>query len=474
MKIRTPALVLLSAGLVAGAVVVGTGTASRPAGHQPSARAAAGESFTFFDYGSTQNPGAQKLVEEYQKETGVQIKYVTGPSSQANAWIITQLAGGTAPDMITLGTNEQPWPHVKKGWYADLTKYAMAPNPYVKGNKRWIDLLTPGAAKLLKFADGKIYALSTTGFDVAFIYNKAIFSKLHLSPPKTWAQMISQFQKIKRAGYIPLDWELGSHGYGGQTEQFITILEGTLMHNSIVRMDKNKDGVIDVSEIVKGIQNGTYSAKNADYQESWKLMKSLAPYMQLGPSATSDPDKGFNLFKSGKVATWFEGSYNTAKLADTNIKWGAFVLPRITKATSRFATSGPQPTGGFGACCGYPWAIATTAEKSGSAKAAIDFIYWMSTPEHTDRFAAAGGVLSMERNAAPLPVSLKPFGDAAAHVSPLATAELSLPPQFIGNRATLVDQYVNGTISLATTMSRMQQEMNADAKLAIKQYGLTK
>jgi ABC-type glycerol-3-phosphate transport system substrate-binding protein len=472
MKVRTPALVVLSAGLVAGAIIAGTSSARSSDAQRPAGRTATAKSFTFFDYGSTQNPAAQKLVHQYEQETGVDVQYVTGPSSQANAWIITQLAGGTAPDMITLGTNEQPWPHVKKGWYDDLTKYALAPDPYVKGNKRWIDLLTPGAARLLRFADGKIYALSTTGFDVAFIYNKAIFSKLHLTVPKTWAQMFAAFQKIKSAGYIPLDWELGSHGYGGQTEQFITILEGTVMHASIARMDKNKDGVIDVKEIVRGIKNGTYSARNPDYQESWKLMKALKPYMQLGASATSDPDKGFNLFKSGRVATWFEGSYNTAKLADTNIKWGAFVLPRITKATSRFATSGPQPTGGFGACCGYPWAIALTAEKSGNVTAAMDFIYWMSTPKHTDEFAAGGGVLSMERDAAPLSPSLKPFGDAAAHVSALATAELSLPPQFIGNRATLVDQYVTGTISLATAMSRMQKEMNAAATLASKQYGL--
>jgi len=325
---------------------------------------------------------------------------------------------------------------------------------------------------LMKFADGHIYAMSTTGFDVAYIYNKDIFAKLKLLPPTTWAQMVADFAKFKAAGYIPLDWELGAHSYGGQTEQYITMLEGTVMHKSIVRMDTNHDGVIDIKELVKAIKNNTYRANNADYQESWKLLKSLSPYFQLGASATTDPNKGFNLFKTGRVATWFEGSYNRPRLDSTNIHWGAFTTPRITKETSRFATSGPQPTGGFGACCGYPWAMPVTAEKNGHVKPAMDFIYWMSTPKHTDQFAAGGGVLSMERNAAPLPPSLKPFATAAAHVSPLATAELSMPPQFIENRSRLVEEYVNGSISLSVAMHRMQQEINADAALATKIYGL--
>src|SRR5205085_1437535 len=117
-------------------------------------------------------------------------------------------------------------------------------------NKHWIDLLSPGAARLLKFANGRIYSMSTTGFDVGFIYNKDIWVKLKLTPPKTWVQMVSDLQKIKSAGYIPLDWELGSHSYGGQTEQYLTILEGQLMHRAIARMDRNHDGVVDINELI--------------------------------------------------------------------------------------------------------------------------------------------------------------------------------------------------------------------------------
>jgi ABC-type glycerol-3-phosphate transport system substrate-binding protein len=471
MKFRAGVAMVVAGGILVSAVV-GASTAGTSARHRAAVSSISG-TLTYFDFGSAQNPPTQKLIQQYRKtHPHVRLRFISGPSSNEVAWLDTQLAGGTAPDVITLETNEQPWRDLNKGWWADLTKYANAPDPYVKGNKHWIDLLSPGAARLLKFANGRIYSMSTTGFDVGYIYNKDIWSKLQLTPPKTWAQMIADFEKIKSSGYIPLDWELGSHSYGGQTEQYLTILEGALMQHSIKRMDVNHDGVVDVKELIRGIRKHIYSAKNADYQEGWKLFKSLSPYFQTGASATTDPTKGFNLFKTGRVATWFEGSYNSSNLDQASLHWSAFVEPRITSATSKLAAKGPQPTGGFGACCGYAWGVPQSAVENGGIKVAMDFIYWMSTPKHTDQFAKGGGVLSTEKKAAPLRPQLKPFAVAATHISPLATGELSLPEQFIENRSRLLEEYVNGTIDLPTAMQRMQAEMNADAAQAARIYGV--
>lgn len=426
---------------------------------------------TVFDYQSLSNPQGQALVSSYEHlHPGVHIKISPMPSGDPLPIIDAQLAGGTAADVMTLATDEQPWKDLRKGWWADLTSYANAPDPYVPGNKHWIDLLTPGAAKEIKFANGHIYALTTTGFDVGFFYNRDIFAKLHLSVPRTWAQLIGEYKKIKAAGYIPLDYELGDHEYAGQDPAFVTILEDTLMHNSIARMDTNHDGVVDVHEMVQGIKAGLYSTRNADYQESWKLVKSLAPYFQLGAAAATHSSDGFNLFKTGRVATWFEGSFNDSNLAKTTIKWGAFPMPSITPDVSRFATTGPQRTGGFGACCGYPWAIPASTQKRGHLALALDFLYYLSAPRNTDTFAAGSGVLSVERDAAPQP-KLAAFIDAANHVSRVGVAELSMPPEFIQTRSRLLEEYVTGSLSLSQAMSQMQTEMNTDAASATKLYG---
>ena len=62
---------------------------------------------------------------------------------------------------------------------------------------------------------GKIYAVPILGSQPAMVYyNKPIFSKLHLTVPTTWAQMMSDAAKIKSAGLIP--FALGnSQGWPG-------------------------------------------------------------------------------------------------------------------------------------------------------------------------------------------------------------------------------------------------------------------
>lgn len=445
----------------------GSGSGSSSSG---GSGASSGGTLSFFDHDSLTNPGGQALIAAYEKlHPGTKISIAKMPPGDAAPVIKAQLAGGTAADVVTLATNEQTWPDLDKGWWMDLTKYAMAPNPYVKGNKHWVDELTPGAAKQLKFADGKYYSLSTTGFDVGFIYNKDVFSKLGISVPTTFAELVADLQKAKSGGYIPLVWELGDHEYGGQDPQFITILEGTVMHDAITKMDTNHNGVIDVKELVQGVRNGTYSANNPDYQESWKILKSLAPYFQLGASAATGSTPGFNTFKSGRAAMWFEGSFNASALDQAKMNWGAFQMPRLTTQTTRFATSGPQPTGGFGACCGYPWSIPVTTSKHGKLKPAIDFLYWLSKPDVTQKFADNSGVLSVLKGAKVSP-KLQPFADAASNVSPLAGAELSFRPQFIQTRARLSEQYVNGSMTLQAAMQQMQQEIQAAADQAAKQF----
>ena len=441
------------------------------AGRRVSGRALEG-TLTLFHYSSFENPNGEALLAEYQSShPGVKIELVELPEGDPQPYINTMLAGGTASDVMTLATNQQPWKDIKKGWWLDLTEYAHAPNPYVPGNERWIDLLSPSAASQVPFADGHFYSMTTTGFDVAFIYNKTIFSELEVEPPKTWTELKSILEKAQAANYIPLFAELGDQQYGGQFPGFITILEDTVMDASISKMDTNQDGVVDIQELVQAIQDKTYSAQNEDYQEAWKLLSSLLPYFQRGPLAATGSDDGFNAFSSGRVATWFEGSFNSNSLNnETDIEWGAFPMPDLTTEETTFVTSGPQRKGSFGACCGYPWAIPATTKDNGQLELAIDFIYWLSIPANTDRFASGAGVLSVLKEAEPNP-ELAAFAEAANSVSRVAVAELSLPPEFLNTRARLVGEYVVGQISLDDAMTQMQEAMDLAAAGAVEMYG---
>lgn len=464
-----------SLALGAGLAVAGWGASEALA--VPTAAAAATKglagTLSFFDHQSFSNPTGKQLIAEYEKlHPGVHVNIVSAPPATIDQYVNTLMEGGAPPDLFVVATNMVPWQNVKDNWWLDLTPYADAPDPYVAGNKRWTDLVLPGVLPTLAFRRGQMYSLTTTGFDVGFFYNRAIFAKLKLKPPTTWAGLITLLETVKRAGggYIPFFCCLGELQYGDQTPGLLMILEDTVMSRTIDRLNpSDPSGAVSVSELVRGIKDGVYSAKNADYQECWKIFKSLAPYMQRGPAAANDSALGLAAFETGKVATWFEGSFNAPQI--TKVDWGAFVVPDLTKATTRFATSAPQRKGAYGATAGFPFVIPTETKKKGKLALAVDFMYWMSAPEQTRRYAAANGVLDLDRAGGNSP-ELGAFVKAANSVSRLSVAELALPQSFFISRAKLLEAYVLGQLSLSSAMTQMQTVMDQAAAQAKTEFGL--
>jgi ABC-type glycerol-3-phosphate transport system substrate-binding protein len=437
--------------------------------------ASGGKTLTIFDWSSLSNPGDKALLQEYKKQTGVTVQVVQAAQMNGDPqpWIASVMTGGTAPDIMTMGTTQEPWTDIKKGWWLNLAPYAMAPDPYVPGNKHWIDLLAPGAANALWFAPGRMYAMTTSGSDLGFFYNKDIFAKAGIArPPVTWTELISDLSKIKAAGYIPLEFELGSIDYAGQAPSFLTMLEGQLMSSTIPKMNTSNSGVVTVQEWVDAIRNGTFSTRNPDYQEAWRLIKQLSQYFQLGAAGTVGNDAGLNAFESGRVGMWFEGSWNAESLAGTKVHWGDFLMPRITSETSRYAFPlSQQPLGVWGACCGYPWAIPATTKKNGHLKMALDFLYWLSQPKIAARFDALAGVTDVQKAAPPNPLT-KIFQQSSTRTSAVTSAELAMPPSYWATRMHILQSYIAGTTSLSTAMSEMQTELVKDANTAAREYNL--
>lgn len=428
---------------------------------------------SFYDHQSFSNPTGKQLIAEYEKlHSGVKVKVQSAPPTSIDTYINTLMEGGAPPDLFVVATNMVPWQNVKDNWWLDLTPYAKRPDPYVKGNKAWTDLVLPGVLPTLYFKPNQIYSLTTTGFDVGFFYNKTIFSKLKLSVPSTWADLVSNLETVKNAGqgYIPFFCCLGEAQYGEQTPGLLMILQDTIMNRTIDRLNpSDPSGAVTVAELVRGINDGVYSAKNADYQECWNLFKSLAPFMQRGPAAANDSEIGLTAFESGRVATWFEGSFNAASI--TKVDWGAFVVPNVTPATTSFGTAGSQRKGAYGATAGMPFVIPQAALGKGTADLAADFVYWVSAPEQTKRFAAANGILDLDRGGVNSP-DLAPFVQAANSVSRLSVAELALPQSFFINRTKLLEAYVLGQMSLGSAMAQMQTVMDQAAAEAKTEFGL--
>lgn len=454
-------------------LALGAGVATAACGSSSSSSGSSPNTLNFYDHSSFSNPTGKQLIAEYEKlHHGVKINIQAGPPAEEDTYINTLMEGGSPPDLFVVATNMVPWQNVKDNWWVNLTKYANAPNPYVKGNKKWTDVVLPGVVPTMYFRNNQIYSMTTTGFDVGFFYNKKIFSDLNLQVPTTWAELLSNLAKVKQSGkgYIPLFFQLGELQYGDQTPGLLMILEDTIMSRTIDRLNpSDPSGAVTVEELVRGISDGVYSAKNPDFQECWNVFKSLAPYAQRGPAAANDSGQGLTAFNSGKVATWFEGSFNAPTIK--NVDWGAFVVPNLTSATTKFATSGPQRKGAYGATAGMPFVIPTETVQRGKLHRAVDFIYWISAPAQTKRFADANGILDLDRGGVNLP-SIAPFVQAANSVSRLSVAELALPQNFFITRAKLCEAYTLGQMSLGSAMAQMQTVMEQAVAQAKTEFGL--
>jgi raffinose/stachyose/melibiose transport system substrate-binding protein len=427
----------------------------------------------YYDHGamSTNNTNGKKLIAAYEKlHPDVKVNVMSAPPADIDTDIFTLMEGGSPPDLFTTNTNMFPWYNVKDGWWLDLTPYANAPDPYVSGNKAWKDLIEPSVLSTLIFKSGQMYSLTTTGFDCAFFYNKEIFKKIGAEPPTTWAELIKIWDKAKAAGYIPFYYELGDIEYATQAPALYIALEDTFMRSSIDRINPaSPTGQVTIAELVKAIKDGLYSAKNSDYQALFKFMKSLLPYMQRDPGATTGDTQGIAAFETGTVATWFEGSFNAPLLS--KVDWGAFVVPNLTTATSPYGTSGPQAKGAYGATAGEPWCVPAHTKASGKLDLVIDFLYWLSAPAQNTLYSSGNGTVNLERGGSNPPDTVA-FVDAANHLSRFAVAELSLPQSFTLTRCRAMEGYVLGAQSLNSAMAQMQSAMDSAATQATTSFGL--
>jgi raffinose/stachyose/melibiose transport system substrate-binding protein len=85
-------------------------------------------------------------------------------------------------------------------------------------NEPWVKDLTSDFKKTVSTSKGLYGAPNGSTFDGGIMYNKKVYAQLGLSVPTTWDQFISNSQKIKAAGIIPV---LASYGDTWTSQLFV-------------------------------------------------------------------------------------------------------------------------------------------------------------------------------------------------------------------------------------------------------------
>src|SRR6266545_7869872 len=113
---------------------------------------------------------------------GVKVNYTTSGADQYQQQIRTQLASGTAPDVMTVwpgnGNPGATYVLAKPGYLLDLS------------DQPWASKL-PGSVKTVAQYEGKTYNAIFGVNGIGAVYNQQAMDQAGLKPPGTWTELLS-------------------------------------------------------------------------------------------------------------------------------------------------------------------------------------------------------------------------------------------------------------------------------------------
>ncbi|MBN1902246.1 extracellular solute-binding protein [Candidatus Sumerlaeota bacterium] len=288
--------------------------------------------------------GIEKVAEEFETlYPDTKIHFVGVPTG-LREWLVTQLSTGQAPDILHVNV-EDVWQDVHKSWYVPLDEYLDAPNPFVKkgepGSEKWWDMFKYQSITRGKAApDGKNYCVCLDMIETAIFYNKDIFKKLGLAPPKDWVEFLDIQEKLQQAGYTPLLMVLPMYA-----DWAVDLIFDQLYYDLLPGIDLMKDptreeylqGYLDWDEISFLYQKGFFTKKDKRFCELWRIMKEWRKYANKD-IASADINK---LFITQKGAMIWNSSFLVHKLArdpEIEFDWGVFYPPPIPSSYNSYCS----------------------------------------------------------------------------------------------------------------------------------------
>jgi raffinose/stachyose/melibiose transport system substrate-binding protein len=348
---------------------------------------------------STQNQALNQYTEAYEKaHPNVTVDWEPNPSTSIttdNATLVSQSSGGDAPDIVFEQYNPLLSGSIPAGILQNLKPWLEKPNPYISGNTKWLDTFDKSTIPYMTSPDGSMQILLGSNVETAFFYNKADWAKAKITgTPATWADLMSDFAKLKSAGFTPL---MFADGGPCNPSWYERLADTQFLNKSLSKFMVDKSVVTSGKDVASGIVKKIISMSNPAYAEVWKMLYDLRPYISNGggsydacstPNAVSPPLSTQPLFVQGKVAVVWGGSWFIPQLDSAGFtgKYGLFAEPTVTSTTSPYSAAlstkgvigGPNGDG--------QWSITSAkADKSmtpAKTNTVMNFMAWLYTPAH--------------------------------------------------------------------------------------------
>ena len=252
-----------------------------------------------------------QLMQTFTKQTGINVDVQGIPWGNVNDKLTTAVASGNGPDVVQIGISFLP-SFVNAGALLDLHPY-LAKNPTLKSSN-----FLSGVSAARMNPKGKVLTLPWVSDVRILFYRTDIFAQTGISgPPKTWAQLLADAQKLAARGngqygfYIPqwdsalpveLTWQAGGNVTANGKVSFNSAAFRTAA-NFYVSLYKAK--VVPTA---------------SDFDQTQGFVSGVAPMLISGPYlAGAINGAAPNLKGKWKVALLPRDKTNTSLLAGSNI-----------------------------------------------------------------------------------------------------------------------------------------------------------
>ncbi len=252
-----------------------------------------------------------------QKYPGVKVTLQTAANVNGPyETLLQQTVNSGSADIVTSNSPFQPYPlNATRANETPLQYWASAGafqslngQPYLKSYN--------SSALAAETYQGQTYGVSTGEYQEGVFYNKAIFTKYHLTPPTTYSQFLTLCQTLKSKGVQPLYTALGN--VGAVYLQFMYYEAMTdLMYPAAPGHNLSQD-----------LMKGTVKWTDPTFVQGMSEEKTVAQYLE--PNYTGVPWESMpGNFAKGDAAMLLDGSWDLPSVQQANPKLqvGYFPLP---------------------------------------------------------------------------------------------------------------------------------------------------
>lgn len=169
----------------------------------------------------------EEVVKEFEKDhpdIDIQIEAVLNDSYKDK--IKVMLGTTSPPDIYFSWSDEFAFKFIRGNKALDLSSY-------YKNDTDWSSQLVQSQITPFTY-ENKQYGVPWQMDAKSFFYNKDIFQKLNLDPPKTWDELIDVSKKLKEHGYTPIS-------FGTKATWTISHYIGTLNQRMVDEKTREKD-----------------------------------------------------------------------------------------------------------------------------------------------------------------------------------------------------------------------------------------